>query len=72
VAENVPCLSKASPANQSRSAFMPDYLSHDHLIGAGNSKALLSISPSARLSANALLLPLTARTLGLASLMLRE
>ncbi len=72
MAENAPRLLEASPEILSHPTFLPNNLSIHHLIEVGNSQPLFSISQNTQLFANALLLPVIARTLGLSSLVLRE
>lgn len=72
VAENTLVVSEAVLEAQSQPDLLPNDLFVHPLLVTGNSARVLFIGPSARTSANALLLPVIARLLGLSSLVLRE
>jgi hypothetical protein len=72
VADNVSGRSETSVATQQHPAFSPKSLSTHRLIEMGSAIALFPSSQNAHRCANALLLPMIARTLGLSSLVLRE
>lgn len=72
VAEHAPGLLEASPATQPHPASLQNPLSMHHPSEAVSSQAFFHLSQNTQLSANALLLPVLARTLGLSSLVLRE